>query len=579
MPSRRHSSLPADRSAADPAPGDDRSLLRFLRHRYETAPNGMFGILAGRRGDVTVSVGDLVDSAARWAAAYAEAGIGDGDILLIFLGHSLEQQAAFVGAMMAGAVPSFMPPPSSKQDPALYWSSHRALFARIRPRVLVTTPALADTLAESLEAGGTRILTPPEIAAMPATAPRWAARRGPEIALLQHSSGTTRLKKGICLSHAAIERQLDAYGARLGLGPDDRIATWLPLYHDMGLVACFLQSLVRGVPFIALDPFEWVLAPWRLFEAIERFGATLAWMPNFAFHHLARTRAAARRHDLSRLRALIDCSEPCRPESFDLLLDGFADCGLRPAQLQVCYAMAETVFAASQTALGVPVRRLHVDGAALQRGIVEAVAADAPGARCLLSTGRPLDSVRVAIRDDAGAALAEGRVGEIQIAAPFLFDGYLGLPDETAERLADGVYATHDLGFLWDGELFVLGRADDVIVVNGRNLYAHELEFVATGAAGIKPGRLVALGVEDPGLGSRTVAILGETEAAGDEHPAIAGRIRSAIAQGFDVLVHDVALVPPGSIVKTTSGKISRRENLTRYLALRQRAPTGDTPS
>src|SRR5262249_2233168 len=158
-------------------------------------------------------------------------------------------QAAYVGAMMHGAVPSFMPPPSPKQDPGLYWAAHRLLFARIRPRALVTTGRLAPELSARLEGGDTAVITPEAVAARPACGPRWGAADADTIALLQHSSGTTQLKKGVCLSHGAIVRQIDAYAAALRLGPQDRIATWLPLYHDMGLVACFLLPLVRGVPF------------------------------------------------------------------------------------------------------------------------------------------------------------------------------------------------------------------------------------------------------------------------------------------------------------------------------------------
>jgi acyl-CoA synthetase (AMP-forming)/AMP-acid ligase II len=241
--------------------------------------------------------------------------------------------------------------------------------------------------------------------------------------------------------------------------------------------------------------------------------------------------------------------------------------------------MAETVFAASQTTLGAPVRRLMVDAQALQQGEVRVVPSGTPGGRALLSAGRPLAAVQLRVCDEAGDALPDGKVGEITVSADFLFDGYLGRPDETARKLIDGVYHTADRGFLWQGELFVLGRGDDLIIVNGRNLYAHELEFVATQASGVKPGRLVALGVENADLGTRTVAIVGETEAPADEHEAIALAVRAAIAQACDVMVHDVALVPPGWIVKTTSGKLSRRENLARYLAMRGRtaAPEDDS--
>lgn len=249
-----------------------------------------------------------------------------------------------------------------------------------------------------------------------------------DVAFIQHSSGTTGLKKGVQLSYGAVAAQISSYAEKLVLADSSCIASWLPLYHDMGLIACFILPLTLGVPVVSLDAFEWVTRPALLFEAIEEHRCTHVWLPNFAFHHLCRTVDPAHGYALGGVQAFIDCSEPCKAETFDLFVETFGSCGVTREQLQCCYAMAETVFAVTQTTLG-------------QR--VQEYQAGKPSRR-VLSCGKIISGLDVKIVDRQDVALAPGEVGEIAVRGSFLFTGYFKNEDE---RLSGGWYRTGDTGF------------------------------------------------------------------------------------------------------------------------------------
>ena len=255
---------------------------------------------------------DLEQGARAFLACYRALDLPNDGLILIFLRHVPELYGSFLGAMLGGFRPSFMPCASPKQDPKLYWSSHITLFERVRPAAVVADRAtLAEMLANGLDLGRTRALAIENIAPSKAA---WVETGEDHIGMLQHSSGTTGLKKGVALSYRAIVAQLDSYMAAIDANPDDLIVSWLPLYHDMGMVACYLLPLYSGIPIVHMDPFEWLARPGRLFEQIARWRGTLTWLPNFAFEYLAAVAGRdAANYRLASMRAFINCSEPCRP--------------------------------------------------------------------------------------------------------------------------------------------------------------------------------------------------------------------------------------------------------------------------
>ncbi|MBA3810159.1 MAG: AMP-binding protein [Caulobacteraceae bacterium] len=540
----------------------------ILRH-FEERPDAVFCHLIGDDGETILTWRDLAADCGRFSAAYRRAGLTAGDQALIFLRHTPHLYGAFLGAMLAGITPAFMPCSSPRQDPALYWSSHQALLTKIRPAAIVTDRA---TLAEMRDSGlgleHSRIVLVEDTAPAP---PSRTAMGEEAIALLQHSSGTTGLKKGVALTFAAIVEQIESYAAAIALTSEDSIVSWLPLYHDMGLIACLILPAYFAIPVAHLDPFHWIGRPGMLFDHLAKRKSALTWLPNFAFEHLTATagrRAAS--WDLSGVRAFINCSEPCRAATFDRFADAFAPAGVRPEQLQCCYAMAETVFAVSQTRLGrAPPARIHVDPASLDRGLTPRSASPGEGL-ALIETGRVIDGLALSVHDENGAPIAEQRIGEIGLSGNFLFRGYNRDAEHTARRLRDGVYFTGDLGFVRDGRLYILGRIDDLIIVNGRNLYAHEVEAVVGAVSGVKPGRTVALGLVDERVGSEALVIMAErARSAGRTDEDVRRDVVSAVHSVFNVTPRSVELIDEGRLVKTSSGKVSRSENRARSVAAR----------
>lgn len=266
--------------------------------------------------------------------------------------------------------------------------------------------------------------------------------------------------------------------------------------------------------------------------------------------------------DLSHVRAFINCSEPCRPAAFSHFLDAFKRHGIRPAMLQTCYAMAETVFAVTQSDLGRPPARLS--------SILPDFAgrADAMVLPDVLSAGRPIDGIELRLLDDDGADAAAGKVGEISVSAPYLFQGYFRLAAETDAAFTDGWYRTGDLGLLVEDELFVVGRVKDLVIVHGKNLVAHQVEDLVSAVPGIKPGRVVAFGVGDDRAGSEMLVVVAEqSRRCAIPVLALKAAISEQILAATGISPGRTLIVEEGWLAKTTSGKMSREANKARYLA------------
>jgi len=540
------------------------TLPGIFRHWSTTHGAQRFCTFLQRGAAETITFWDLAARSRGYAGALRSRGVRPGETVIVILPHSPHLFYAFCGALAAGAVASFMAFPSPKQDRARYVADHAKLFARIRPRAVVTDETSASALREALDALGIEVIIAGD-ALLHGDADE-AEEIEPDddaVAVLQHSSGTTGLKKGVMLTHRAIFAHARALNAALGITERDCIASWLPLYHDMGFVACFLGSLINGTPLVALDPFEWVARPALLFDAIEAHAATLCWLPNFAFSHLARTVPAGRRWDLRSVRAFINCSEPCKSATFARFAERFADSGVTPEQLTVSYAMAENVFGVTQTPLGASARVLRVDGDAFLAGRV-AACDGGEGARTLLSCGPPLPGVELAVRTPDGDPATGGTIGEIHLRSPFLFSGYDNLPEQTARVLRDGWYASGDLGFIDTGELFVTGRVDDMIVVNGRNYYAHEIEDLLNDVPGLVPGRAVAFAIENRVADATGVAVAVEGVPDADDQTLIR-LVKQRIFDALTLTLGSVSIVPRGAVFKTTSGKLDRKRNQQAY--------------
>lgn len=525
-------------------------------------PHGTFCVMRRDGVDETITFADALDRAGRMQAMLKSLGVARGDVVALMLDGQIDVMTAFVGASMMGVIPTVMPLNTQKQNPETFWSSHTKLFERTGVRAVVTT-ATGHRNIHDWMSGGDRhpafiVVDHTDCAGFDPDGDI-ASVGHDDIALLQHSSGTTGLKKGVALSHGAVMEQIAAYVEAIGLTKHDKIATWLPLYHDMGLLSSFIMPAVVGSPIVAIDPFRWVMEPHSIFSMIHDHGCQFAWFPNFAFEHLIRTDRGDATYDLRGMKAFISCSEPCKKGTVDRFAKAFARHGVRQEQLQTCYAMAETVFAVTQTDISRPVRAAPQDLQELPEGFTISNT---------VSVGRPIAGMQVRIVDAEFNGLTDGRCGQVAVKAPYLFSSYYKLPAETDAAFVDGWYMTGDIGTIVDGELFIIGRIKDVIVVNGKNIVAHEVEADVSRISGVKPGRAVAFGVYSDRVGSEELVIVAERAGTGTgQDRTVSANIRECVMSSCGIYPARVRLVEPGWLVKTTSGKISRSDNQRKYLA------------
>lgn len=525
----------------------------------------------------TVNFGEFRRRARLEALHLRRHGVAAGDRLIILMPQGIPAMTTFAAAMILGAVPAFLAYPNFKVEPSKYRSGLVGVCANLNAKAVVIDQEFPEELLECVSlAGETKLLRAGEqrvgegndadrFTPCPAISPE-------SVAFIQHSAGTTGLQKGVALTHDAVLRQLAHLARSLQIDSStDRIYSWLPLYHDMGLIACFMLPMVTHIPVVMQSPIDWVMHPETLPQIISEHRCTLAWMPNFAFQFVPRRTAQSRatKYDLSSLRLLINCSEPVRSSSMIEFQKAFA---VKSRVLQSCYAMAENVFAVTQSDLRGPSGPVTtwVDGQQFRSAhrIVPA-RSDAPGALSFTSSGRLLPNHNVRILSDSGATLEGDAVGEIAIRSDCLFEGYYNRPDLTAQVLIDGWYHTGDLGFYRDGELYVVGRKKDLLIIGGENIYPQDVEEIVGGHPAIHDGRVVAMGLYNPDLGTEEIVVVAEVER--EDSLAIAAeleqQIRSRIVSGLGIAVRTILLKPPKWIVKSTAGKAARsatREKLER---------------
>lgn len=542
-----------------------------IRRAAETPDHPTLTFIAEDGTETRVSAAQFHRRASAAAAALQAAGIGPDDLVILVLRHSEELLSAFWGALYLGAIPSIFPFLTEKLDPGLYLERVQTLVMHSGAKAVITYTEFHATLDDLLKAADCRVL---DSAAMPeadAVFEPAAAFGGEKTAFLQHSSGTTGLQKGVALSHRAVLNQIAAYGAAIQLEAADVIVSWLPLYHDMGLIAGFVLPIVTGTPLVLMSPFHWVRDPKILLRAVHKHRGTLVWLPNFAYNHIARTARPAMLEglDLSSWRLAINCSEPAYHASHQAFLEKMTPYGFRPEALAVSYAMAENTFAVTQTLPGAAPRLDWVKTAVLQeQRRAEPAAPESAGATAMVSCGPPIEGTEVRVLDENGAPRAEREVGELAVRSNCMLTGYYNRPDLDAEALLEGWYRTGDMGYMADGEVFVTGRMKDLIIVGGKNVYPQDLEAIANHTPGIVPGRAVAFGLLDERIGSEVVVMVAERlKGEGARDPAEIERdLRQHIVQQTEVTLADVRLVDARWLIKTSSGKLARGENRAKYL-------------
>jgi acyl-CoA synthetase (AMP-forming)/AMP-acid ligase II len=544
------------------------TLLEYLK-RAGRRPEGGVRFVDRAERERWVGWAEIRERALAVCGGLRELGVGRGERVALVFPTGLEFFEAFFGTLLAGAVPVPLYPPVrlGRLDE----------YVRRTARMLEVTRAVL-VLADSRVR---RILGEPVAMARPRLGCRTVEevrRPGGEavpvapsdLALVQFSSGTTVDPKPVALSHRAILAQTEILNGCWRDTDDLRhsCVSWLPLYHDMGLIGCVFPALSRDASLTLIGPELFVARPSLWLRALSRHRATISPAPNFGYALCLNRISDAEMEgvDLSSWRTALDGAEAVSPEVVRAFCERFARWGFRPEALTPVYGLSEAALAVTFSELGRPFRSLKVDREELARaGVVR----EQDDGREIVSVGRPLPGFRLEVRDDLGRPLPPGRVGRVWIQGPSLMEGYLDAPEATARALRDGWLDTGDLGFLKEGDLYLTGRAKDVVILRGRNHAPEEIERAVEGIAGVRAGCAVAASWLPEGGEGEVLALFVEAarHAMPVEREALPEACREAVLRVAGLAVDRVVVLEPGTLPRTSSGKLRRQESLRLYLA------------
>jgi acyl transferase domain-containing protein/acyl-CoA synthetase (AMP-forming)/AMP-acid ligase II/acyl carrier protein len=559
------------------------SIVDILRrHADEDPARRFYTFLADDETEAGTLTRAETDQRARAIAALLQESGAGGERALILLPQGLDFIVSFFGCLYAGitAIPAF--PPRAE---ARHLARIAAIVQDSGARVVLTSTAILEAIrpwfASFPGAEQIRWITADD--ADPARAERWrpVELTADTVAFLQYTSGSTSTPKGVMVTHGNILHNTALIHEAMRLTPDAVAVSWLPLFHDMGLIGGILLPSASGIQAVLMSPAAFLQKPVRWLNAITKYRGTGSPAPNFAYQ-LCVSRVTDEQCaglDLSSWTAAINGAEPVRADTLDAFCQRFGPFGFRPETLQPTYGLAEaTLIVSGGRDAGAPPLVCMMDPAEMEAGRAREAADEAP-ARALVGCGRVLEhGQRVAIADpDTGVERAPGEVGEIWVMGPSVAAGYWNRPAETAEtfgaRLATGegpFMRTGDLGFVHGGELFVAGRRKDLIIIRGRNHYPQDVEVTVERAhPAVRPSCVAAFPVEVDGEEELVVVAELKREAIRDRvDPAgVAAAVREAIVREHELRAHAVVLLRTATISKTSSGKIQRRASRDLFLA------------
>jgi fatty-acyl-CoA synthase len=566
-----------DAAKAEPTRG-----YRFVPETWPAAPNpASGGAPANGTGpsEATFSFTAVERISARFGGALQALGLRKGDRVALILPTNDDFVLCCLGAIRAGVVPVPIYPPMALGQLQAYFDNTRHIVAKSGARVIVTT-AKIKLLLGTVQAACPALEQVVAIEGIrESSEPLKAEKIGlDDVALIQFTSGSTSRPKGVTLTHANLAANVRCIMVDgLRVTPEDVGVSWLPLYHDMGLVGFVLAPLYHRVPVVILPALAFLKRPITWFQAVSRHGGTTAYAPNFAYALcVKRIRPSELQGlDLSRWRIAGCGAEPIRPETLEAFAEAFAPVGFRREALLPSYGMAESTLAVTFSELGTGMHPIAVDGPTLwETGQAKIVADDEEHAVRLVSCGREFPDHRIRIfgPDDAGseAPLPERTVGEIRLAGPSVMRGYWEDAERTRESFAGPYLRTGDMGFLHEGRLYICGRSKEVVIVNGRNYYPQDMEWEASKVRGVRKGNVVAFGARDPsGVERDRERVVLAFEVQDTERLAqsssLVGDVRKAVQEGMGLTLDDVVVLPPGALPKTSSGKLQRSRTREQY--------------
>ncbi|HQY61398.1 MAG: fatty acyl-AMP ligase [Myxococcales bacterium] len=508
---------------------------------------------------------EIREEARRRACHFAARGLVKGDRLALVVPDPDEFVLSFLGAIFAGVVPVPMVPQLSFKNVETYHDTVAHIARASGAKLLLTTESTRPYVAPAAERVDTLlgVLTTSELTD-PMAGEVDARVGGADVCFLQFTSGSTSKPKGVVVTHNNLAWNSESFMVH-GLEKDssfDKGVSWLPLFHDMGLIGFVIGPLFTNIPVVFLPTASFVRNPRLWLDTIHKHRGTITYAPNFAYQLVAKRlkERDVEGWDLSCMRRTGCGAEPIQSRTLREFAAKLAPAGFDPKSFIPSYGMAEATLAVTFTPLGAGLRADRIDPKARERE--QAEPSDADDAHELVNCGRPFPGHELAIVDADGKRLGDRQVGQIVTRGPSVCQGYYQEPELTQAAFQDGWLQTGDLGYLVDGELFVCGRLKDLIIVRGRNFYPNDLEWVVSELPGVRRGNVVAFSVD--GESGEELVIC--AEAFQSEAKGLPEAIAQAVLAHFALNVYKVVIVPQGTLPRTSSGKAQRRK--TRQLFL-----------
>jgi 1-acyl-sn-glycerol-3-phosphate acyltransferase len=520
-------------------------------------------------GDV-ISYRQLHKRALRVAAGLQQRSLQGGEPVAIMLPSGPAYFYSFFGVLMAGGIPVPIYPPARPAQLEDHMRRHVRILNNCRAHTLITVSE-AQRLARLLRSqvpSLRHIVSAEELleSTSPAVLPTPAAD---DSAFIQYTSGSTGSPKGVVLSHANLLANIRAMGQAVEASAQDVFVSWLPLYHDMGLIGAWLGSLYYAALLVVMSPLSFLARPERWLWAIHRYRGTLSAAPNFGYEYCLRRLQDEDLQglDLGSWRAAFNGAEAVSPDTLDAFGARFAAYGFRADAMMPVYGLAEASvgLAFPPLARGPLIDRVERD-TFMRSGHAEPAAADNGNALRFVSSGPPLAGHELRVVDTAGHELPERHEGRLEFRGPSSTSGYYRDAVRTRQLFHDGWLDTGDLAYMANGELYITGRIKDIIIRAGRNIYPHELEAAVGNIAGVRNGRVAVFGSTDPRTGTERLIVLAETRSEDSaERERLRGEINTLASDLVGAPPDEVVLAPPGTVLKTSSGKIRRAASRERF--------------
>ncbi|MET0001151.1 MAG: AMP-binding protein [Candidatus Thiodiazotropha lotti] len=547
-----------------PAPIKASTLMEVLSWHLDHQPQRVHILYYGSdENSVELSYQALWSGAARVASSLWQRSIRPGDRVALMLPTGESYFFSFLGTLLAGAVPVPIYPPTRPSQLEEHLTRHSRILENAGVRLLITIPA-ANKVARLLKIqvpSLRHIVDWSELDSGPSTPPS-VIRQADDIAFLQYTSGSTGDPKGVMLTHANLLANIRAMGEAVKVTPDDVFISWLPLYHDMGLIGAWLGSLYYGVPLVVMSPLHFLARPSRWLWAIHHHRGTLSASPNFGYelclNKVSEEEIAGL--DLSSWRFAFNGAEPVTAATLQGFTERFAPYGFDAGALAPVYGLAESAvgLAFPPPQRGPVIDRINRDRFMLDGEAVTAAEND-PEPMAVVGCGRVLDGYRAQVVDGNNMPLPDRMEGRLEFQGPSATSGYFDNPPATAKLYRDGWLDTGDRAYLADGEIFITGRLKEMIIRGGRNIYPYELEQQLGELDGIRKGCVALFPSNDPTTGSERLIVLAETRETDPERKA---HLRQAILEHSTDLLgmppDDLLLAPPHTVLKTSSGKLRR---------------------